>query len=198
MMCPKDEFLSAYLDQEIGSPWDKRLAAHLAVCPRCRERLAAWQAVSDRLRQEEVSGLEAEARLVRQRIAFTLKERAYGTQSAADGAERRSGSGQHVPFYKRQVVLPLPVLAAGLAALFILVASLFFFVGKSGNDLVQARNELDSLKTIHVYYPVQDPTRLYKAISDKNVGEEVVFEVPEENRFKVVGQPEVIYVNERK
>ena len=40
-MCPDREILSAYFDGEIGSPWERAIAEHVASCEHCREMLWA-------------------------------------------------------------------------------------------------------------------------------------------------------------
>ncbi len=193
-MCPKDELLSAYLDREIEEPWKGRLAAHLHVCERCRRRLASLQAVSARLQRESIPGLAEEEIVVRRRVVAALTGRRKGDAAFYFEEERHIRSDGRVPFWRRQVLLPLPMLAAGLAAMFVLVASLFFFVGRSGNELQQARNELEKLKTVHVYYPVQNPVELMQAISDRNTGGDIIIRLPEDDTFRVSGEPEVIYI----
>jgi anti-sigma factor RsiW len=193
-MCPKDELLSAYMDRELEEPWRGRLAAHLHVCERCRRRLESLQAVSARLQREQVPGLEAEEIVVRRRVMAALSDRRQEDGPFYFEEERRVRSARPAPFWRRQVLLPVPVLAAGLAAMFVLVASLFFFVGRSGNELQQAKSELEKLKTVHVYYPVQNPVELMKAISDRNAGQDVIIRLPEDDHFRVIGEPEVVYI----
>jgi anti-sigma factor RsiW len=186
-MCPKDELLSAYLDREIEEPWNRRLAAHLHTCERCRRRLSSLQALSVRLQRDEIPGQAVEEMVVRRRVLAALSGRRAGDAFYYD-RERR------MPLWRRQVRLPLPLLAAGVAAMFVLVASLFFFMGRSGSDLQQARSELEKLKTVHVYYPVQNPVELMKAISDENTGGDVIIRLPEDDSFKVIGEPKVVYI----
>ncbi len=203
-MCPKNDLLCAWLDGEIGSPWDAAIAAHLETCARCRAKVDGWRAVSGRLLREEAPMIEEAARRVRQRIDLTIEERAERAEpalaavpaafAAAPGAGR---SDDRLPFFRRQVLLPVPVLAGGLAAMFVLVASLFFFVGRSGSELLETRAELENLKTIHVQYSVQDRNQLLGLMNSANFNQDVVFELPDNNAFRV-GQPEVIYVKERK
>jgi anti-sigma factor RsiW len=193
-MCPKDELISAYLDGEIEQPWSQRLAAHLHACERCRRRLESMQAVSLRLQRESIPGIAEEEMLVRRRVIAALAGRRAGDADSYFRVERQIRSDRNVPFWRRQVLLPMPMLAAGIGALFILVASLFFFVGRSGNELQQARNELEKLKTVHVYYPVQNPVELMKAISDENPGEDVIIRLPEDDTFRVIGEPRVVYI----
>jgi anti-sigma factor RsiW len=198
MKCPNKDLLSAYLDQEIGSPWDAAIAGHLAACASCREKVAAWQDLSGRLKEAQTPDIEAAARRVRQRIDLSLEEHAEEKVPVRVPTDLLVPAGHTVPFLRRQVLLPVPVLAGGLAAMFVLVAGLFFFAGKSGNDLTLARAELESLKTVHVYYPVQDQAQFLQMINSKSSTGDVVFDLPSSDQFKVIGQPEVVYVMERK
>src|SRR3989304_6384182 len=117
-MCPNEEYLSAYLDGEIPSPWDSRIASHLSGCPACREKLAALQSVSAFLKREKLPGNEERADLVRQRIDRTLAER------LREPARVPGPQEDHVPFWKPRILLPLPVFAAGFLSLLVLIASL--------------------------------------------------------------------------
>ncbi|MBN2353769.1 MAG: zf-HC2 domain-containing protein [Spirochaetales bacterium] len=199
--CPKNDVLSAYFDGEIGSPWDAAIAAHLENCASCRGKISAWEAVSGRLRREEAPELEEAARRVRQRIDLSIEERDECVESASvEVPVRRSEHGREVErlaFFRRQVLLPVPVLAGGVAAMFVLVASLFFFVGKNGSELSQTRAELENLKTIHVQYRVQNRAQLFGVMNTPGFEQDVVFELPDNNAFNV-RQPEVIYVTERR
>jgi anti-sigma factor RsiW len=204
MMCPKNDLLCAWFDGEIGSPWDAAIAAHLETCALCRGKVAGWRAVSGRLQGEEAPGIEVSARRVWQRIDLTIEEREERAEpvfaavpAGIASAPRAVRTDERLPFFRRQVLLPVPVLAGGLAAMFVLVASLFFFVGRNGSELLQTRAELENLKTIHVQYTVQDRNQLIGLMNSSNFNQDVVFELPDNNAFRV-GQPEVIYVKERK
>jgi len=35
-MCPDETLLTAYVDDEVPSPWKERIEAHLDQCARCR------------------------------------------------------------------------------------------------------------------------------------------------------------------
>jgi anti-sigma factor RsiW len=188
-MCPKDEYLSAYLDNEIGAPWDKKIESHVRGCARCQERIEAFRSLSSLLHAEDLPEIAEESRRVEQRIKFTLQHRTPPIAPAYSGEEG------HIPFWKRQVLLPMPVFAGAFVALLVLVASLFFFMGRNGSELMQAKNELEKLRTVNVYYPLQDPQQVLKVLKDKNVNEDVVIQLPETGGFKLNGEPQIIYVN---
>jgi hypothetical protein len=192
-MCPKEEFLSAYLDNEIASPWRERIGSHLKGCEHCRQRLEALKSVSALLHSGESSAVEQEALRVKRRIEFTLEHR---TQPYS-GRDYDSAV-THLPFFRKHVLVPMPVFAGGFLAILVLVASLFFFMGKNGSELIQAKADLEKMKTIHVYYPVQNPDQLLKILQEKNQSEEVIFQLPETDTFQVIGEPEIIRVNDVK
>lgn len=188
-MCPNEEYLSAFLDGEITSPWDRRIEAHVEGCAACREKLTRLRSVSVRLRTEPIPDLAGAAARVKDRIAGTLETRA--ARNDYTDMERN----RHLPFWKRHVLLPIPVFATGFMAILVLIASLFFFVGKNESELLQARNELQKLQTVQVYYPVQNPEQLLKIIQDNNTSQEII-QLPETNTFDVIGEPTVIYVKD--
>lgn len=51
MKCPTDEEISAYADDMLPPAAHRRLAAHLPACPLCRQRLEAFGALRQALRQ---------------------------------------------------------------------------------------------------------------------------------------------------
>lgn len=187
-MCPHEEYLSAYLDGEIASPWDKRIEAHLAGCEACREKLEGLRAVSGYLKSDDVPDLQGAGLRVRERIAATLERR------MADRAF--APRERDLSFWRRQVRLPLPVFASGFLAILVLIASLFFFVGKNESELLQARSELQKMQTVQVYFPVQNAEQLLKLIQDKNQDDDLIIELPETGTFDMIGEPTVLYTKD--
>ena len=48
-MCPDNEHLSSYVDDEIPSPWKERMESHLSSCRRCSEKVAGLKSLSSML-----------------------------------------------------------------------------------------------------------------------------------------------------
>jgi anti-sigma factor RsiW len=44
-MCPDETLLTAYVDDEVPSPWKERIEMHLEQCGRCRDRVAQYRAL---------------------------------------------------------------------------------------------------------------------------------------------------------
>ncbi|MBN1523316.1 MAG: zf-HC2 domain-containing protein [Spirochaetales bacterium] len=183
-MCPKDEILSAFCDGEIGSPWDKRLQHHINQCARCSGKVAQYREITGLFHNDGVSIGESMKR-VKARITNTL-----AVQQNETVIHPAAGS-MHIPFWRKQVMVPMPVLAAGFSVLFVLVASLFFFLGRNDTQVARTTPEPDPQQNIHVYYSMDNPELLRKILSDKEYHEEVIIELPRENDFSIVGEPEV-------
>src|SRR5690349_21658611 len=51
MNCPRDDEISAYVDDMLPPVARRQLAAHLPACPRCRQRLEEFSALRHALQQ---------------------------------------------------------------------------------------------------------------------------------------------------
>ncbi|RPJ09493.1 MAG: hypothetical protein EHM28_01345 [Spirochaetaceae bacterium] len=182
-MCPKDEILSAYYDGEIDSPWNTEIGQHLQTCSSCRARITSFQKIRERLAHEP---LEIEEPM--QRVQKRLQESFAAAGLDASPHIYRSTSS----FWKRQVPVPMPALAAAAVVFFVLVAGVFFFLGK--NDIAQVvKNQTGSegVQNVQVYYSVDNPELLRKILTDRDYREEVIIELPEDNEFSIIGDPEI-------
>ncbi len=71
-MCPDESLLTAYIDNEVPSPWKERIEMHLCQCERCANRVAQYRALKVALKAADV--LEASKRQeAAKRIQASLK-----------------------------------------------------------------------------------------------------------------------------
>jgi len=65
--CPDSDLYSAYVDNEVPSPWKEKLESHIASCPDCRKRAERYRVIKNILGADTVtlSGTELETSLAR-------------------------------------------------------------------------------------------------------------------------------------
>jgi len=182
-MCPHSEILSALLDNELEPNWKNKVQAHLEICPNCRQKYLKLARLKKILHTERIKGEQAAARRVKKRLIETL------FALSLSGWEHK----QQTSFWQKRIAVPLPMLAGAFLSLLILIASLFFFIGKNHSELQAARSELANLKSIQVYLPVQNPDQFMHFIQSKSLNNDILIELPEANTFQVLGEPTIIY-----
>ena len=112
-MCPDESLLTAYIDNEVPSPWKERIEMHLCQCERCANRVAQYRALKVALKAADV--LEASKRQeAAKRIQASLK-------SITDESSRPLRTEciiERYPvfstFMSKRISVPLPILAASL------------------------------------------------------------------------------------
>ena len=174
MMCPDRELLSAYVDGEVGQPWQGNIEAHLESCATCRQCVAAFGQLSHTL----VTDREPDFKPSMARVKQTI-----------DLAPRIIKLNQS-PFWKRRLNLPLP-LAAAAASLLITIGAFFSFqLATPVPGIVEAEYtpeiaELNTLKD-------DDLGVIIKFLENKDVSNEVVIQLPEDSNFFISGEPKLI------
>jgi anti-sigma factor RsiW len=126
-MCPDDKLLSAFFDGEVLSPWRERMASHIERCPICFAKIVRMQATTSSLHTldthyEEIALAETKARIL-SRLESSAKGRSPAPASILFPIGR---------LLKQRVELPIPILAATVAALIIvsgIAIGIFHFSG---------------------------------------------------------------------
>jgi len=103
--CPDSDLYSAYVDNEVPSPWKEKLEAHIASCPDCRKRTERYRVIKTVLCADTASLSDAELE----------------TSLARLEARRKFAEGRQVPGWTQfSIRIPVPALAAlFLAAVFL-------------------------------------------------------------------------------
>lgn len=121
MVCPNPELLSAWVDNEVPSPWREKIGEHLEGCPACMQRADAYRRLDSALSSldaQDPPGLDDARSRVYQRLLDNLRP-----------ASRRPH------WLRRQIWLPVPVAAA--AALLVTVLSLALLFSNQRNGQLQ-------------------------------------------------------------
>ncbi len=127
MNCPEKRLLSVYADGELDSPWKEKVDAHVAVCPACARVCHGYAALSGKLAHldtEREKAILARMKLMRPEQADEPSEYA---------ARTRIRESRSVPFWKRPLLVPFPVVTVAAVALCLATALILTGRISSGN-----------------------------------------------------------------
>jgi anti-sigma factor RsiW len=174
-MCPDHDILSAYIDGEIASPWERAIADHIASCERCHAVHARLLAARRALREEPPEDASGPMERVRQRILS------------------HAPPVQHAPpVWRRQVSLPIPVAALAAALLLTLGVTLAVLVARSNMGFVRITKSPASGTEYQFAVPYDKVEALLKSLGDGDSNIESVMTLPKDVRLTPVGQPRMV------
>lgn len=171
-MCPDRQILSAWLDGEIGSPWDRQLEEHVVACEDCRARLERLEAVRRTLLEAPVPDWRPAMERVRSRLV-------------ARGLAREASA----PVWRRRVSLPLPLAAAAAALVLVLAGALAVSVVRSSFGMVRITRQGSSGTEIRIAAPVSDLEALLRSIDMDRGSPEDVITLPKDVPLVPIGAP---------
>jgi anti-sigma factor RsiW len=172
-MCPEREILSAYLDGEVEQPWSREIEKHLAGCEACGARLARMEETRRLLQQDDVGNWRAPMERVRRHLV-------------ARGMQERPA----MPFWKRRLSIPTPVV--GIAALLMLCLgmSLAYALLKNEMGTVRITKAPAGGTEIQIAAPVEDLESLLKSMDTQDSAPDVI-KLPKKFRLVPVGEPKM-------
>jgi hypothetical protein len=192
-MCPDDQILSVYHDQELPSPWKEKMDAHLRSCPDCRARFEQLRGLSAALREEPSfkAGFSPEAAGERVWAALAGLVQTQTTASKDPGKEFPRRSLRRV--WGRSVSIPLPaaVAAAALLALSFTLALVNFSAGtgEPPDMAITAGMDLDA----HSIVPVSNMNDVLQYLERDNSGGDImIIRLPDTQHFMSTGEPAII------
>ncbi len=171
-MCPERDILSAYVDGEIPVPWEHAITEHLAGCPSCRAVAERLEYTRRALRADDPFDWQG----ARERVRLRL-----GARMAAPLVAR-------LPFWRRQVSVPLPLalLAAGLVIA--LGVSLSVSLSRASFGLVRITKAPTGTE-IQIAAPISDLESLLAKMGGADSSQESVLTLPKNVRLVPVGEP---------
>ena len=179
-MCPDDALLSAFVDDEIPSPWKERMEIHMAGCGKCSRKVESFRTL-----QRSLLALDAEADM---RTLSAAKAR-IGASIDFGVADRNVGTSaverlRHL--WTQRVPMPMPILAASLLALVFLVGiSLGLFTPFMNRASLMA----SASKTIA---PQAATLEMIAQYMKQSSVEPLMIEMPQESIFSQIGNPIVV------
>ena len=171
-MCPDREILSAYLDGEIGPPWDAAIGAHVAACPTCRT-------VMDRL--------EKTRRILQAEPAGDWKEPMERVRRAI--LTRIPPVPRPIPAWRRQVSLPLPLAVLAAVLLVALGVSSALSFARTSLGFIKVTKAPAGGTEYQFAVPVDKVEALLKSVGGGDTSLEAVLTLPKNVKLVPVGVP---------
>jgi anti-sigma factor RsiW len=171
-MCPDREVLSAWLDGEVESPWDRALEEHVRSCPDCRARLERLEAVRRSLLESPVP----DWRPAMERVRSSLVSRGLAQEKT-------------VPVWRRRVSLPVPLAVAAGLLVMLLAGALAVSVVRSSFGMVRITRHGSSGTEIRIAAPVSDLESLLRSVDKDTASPEDVITLPKDVQLLPVGEP---------
>jgi len=171
-MCPDREILSAFLDGEIASPWDRAIESHVATCPRCAAVLAGHRATRRVLREEPPGEWKASMERVRLRILG----------QAAPFMHR-------IPVWKRHVSVPAPLAALAAVLLVALGVTIAVLTARGRVGYVRITNAPGGSTEYQFAVPYDKVESLLKSVGGSDANIESVMTLPKNVNLVPVGEP---------
>lgn len=179
-MCPDHQILSVYVDGELPSPWKEKMEAHLASCPQCVERLAAFGRLT--LRSGDDEALEAALNAAQERVWQRLSR-----LEPASGAVWK----QYPGIWRRRVSVPLPAVAVAAAAL--IVAATLMLTQQTAQQSSDTMSVAQSPQSMSVpVVPVSTINEVLQYLGNQDATDIMLIRLPESKSFSSSGEPALI------
>ncbi len=173
-MCPDNEVLSAYFDNELDMLWRDKVDIHLSGCEECRKKLNSFGFIRNGLSTYKIPDIEE------------------GKIRVWQGIQRSRDRIRFQGFWKRRFVIPAPV-GISIIALFILVSGSFFILRPSGNSTAVAEESIDSIeKSLIPGSTAETFKELIDFFDSQDVSIEVRIQIPEGSGQIYVGTPRLL------
>ncbi|HOX31389.1 MAG TPA: zf-HC2 domain-containing protein [Spirochaetales bacterium] len=183
-MCPDRGLLSAYADGEVPSPWNARIAEHVAGCAACGSALERYASLGRRLSSEPLPNEKAIVARGRERLERELAARAAGRTAPAFGSLPRAGRA-----WGRSLSLPLPLAAAAALVLFLLAGLTTANLLAGGRE---ARPALAAAEIAPEGAEQASMERILRYLDSQNAQVTLTINLPSETDFGEAGTPVIV------
>ncbi|MDR2602206.1 MAG: zf-HC2 domain-containing protein [Spirochaetaceae bacterium] len=131
-MCPDEQLISVYFDNELHSPWKEKMQAHLSSCPECAQKSENYSFFSNMIKNSVAENEINEA-----------KDRVWAGLSAAISLKTdfKREYFYKKPVWRRSVQIPVPFAAAAAVFVLILTSAFFYSLGGGGWSKEKAFSE---------------------------------------------------------
>jgi len=171
-MCPDREILSAYLDGEIGPPWNAAIGAHVAACGTCRPVMERLEKTRRILREDPIGDWKEPMERVRRAILTRVPP-----------------MPRPIPAWRRQVSLPLPLAVLAAVILIALGVSSALSIARSNLGFVKITKAPAGGTEYQFAVPVDKVEALLKSVGGGDTGLEAVLTLPKNVKLVPVGAP---------
>lgn len=183
-MCPDDALLSAFVDDEVPSPWKERMESHIAGCRRCFNKIEAFRSLKLSIAapadKAEIQALSAAKARIGASIDF-----------GAAGRPTRAGFWNRFQrIWTQRIPLPMPFVAAGAAALLFLAGMALSILGpfSGARGTMASASETISSQSATIEMMAQ--------YMKQQSAQPVMIEMPQESVFDQLGNPLIVSSSE--
>ncbi len=169
-MCPNDEVLSAFFDGELYAVRKEKIAAHVDSCKSCREKLAAYSSLREKIKSEDIPVVE------QSRIKTWEK------------IQKEQDSLYLTGFWKRKLIIPFPV--AAIIFIFIFLSGLSLFISLDKKEEFVAR--IPHLETVPVHVNAHTMEDLAGYFNYQDLTIEIHIKLPDSPDFSFIGEPQLL------
>lgn len=184
-MCYDKITLSAFSDGELEIGKRREIEAHLQTCRRCNSIVIEYQRLHEILSVPEEDQSEE----------FTIRE--HNSWNRLQTRIRREKLGTGVPFWRRRILVPLPLAGGVLFAVGILIAALIITPSVLLPDdtaTVIAQQVNPEVEAVYNGgdHSLAELEKLVQFLSVQGAAIEVRIELPSTSHFEVIGEPQLI------
>ena len=189
-MCPDDQIISLFIDDELPSPWKEKYEAHLVTCPNCQIRLEKFRELQTLLQKDRKDVPSGTTSRVWEKIMAAsnsvLPAFAKITPFTATAGYRQSA------FWKRSVSLPFPA-AAAAAAIFVIIT----IFALQGVQPAHINNQDSSLiytagTDTQSMLPLTNLDEVLQYLSMEDTSDHLVIRLPDTRNFMTAGEPALV------
>ncbi len=113
--CPNKDLYSAFVDNEVQSPWREKLETHLQDCKKCNEIVESYRNLKDKLKTSNNPDLDIEE-------SFKRYER------KKQFIDIRKETVANTTWFNRTIKIPIPALTAAAIFLFVFMPLIIFSI----------------------------------------------------------------------
>lgn len=172
-MCPDNQLISAYFDDELDSKWSEQVESHISSCRECSRKLEAYRQLSAVLE----SGVISEEQELKARVLGEI--------------QRRHAVYSSDVFWRRHLNVSVPVLMAAAALIVIFFAGLLFgFIPTMGGGVQVVEEIKPDNPEINIQVINVEDAAAY-ILSDDS-GFDLLITIPMGETLSVAGEPKLI------
>ncbi|HEY9593689.1 MAG TPA: hypothetical protein VHE79_04380 [Spirochaetia bacterium] len=175
-MCPDRDVLSAWIDGEVSSPWNRVIADHIASCQRCAAEHERLLSVRRALREEPAPDFTASMERVRRRLLAPAPTVVDETPAV----------------WRRHVSLPLPVAVLAAVMLVTLGVAVAIMATRTNMGYVRVTRAPSSGTEYQFTVPYDRVEALLKSVGGGDASIESVMTLPKNMKLTPVGQPRMV------
>ncbi|HUX12201.1 MAG TPA: hypothetical protein VMW87_04185 [Spirochaetia bacterium] len=180
-MSPEREFISAFLDGEVPSPWKERLETTIAEDPEC------GRAYAEHLRIHRLLGELPEPDFATAQARVWQKLAARSQEGSPE--DQRRVVARPVPVWRRRVSIPVPMALVAAAVVVLMGAfTLIRFLNAAASQSAGG-TMAQSVDGLNITVNVKDVEQLLDILNGQNKIRDVKIELPEPHQFKLMGEP---------